>query len=589
MKISRRTSLNIFLLTVAFCLLQLAISNNSFATPITVSRLPAYRTVKVKVRMKVREDFPRTLTSISHGVTITSSNGGSKNLTPLTSEIYYTPLTPSVEPLPSNDTTTDPSPTFSGAADPNTTIEVYDGESLLGRVTADANGKWSFTPSQDLSYGRHSFKIRAINGRSLTSEFSNLYEVVIDCPAGRFGSSCERSCPETDGKVCGGHGECSDGLEGTGSCSCELGFFDPSCTLSSNTCAVDLADGVYTKDDWSGIAPYLVTNNKVNGDSFDWSGGKWRAATSRRTARFVVAPDAWFGIRSVRSCLGYQKGKQVLHLLVDGKRPLGSYSDTRNGREYRLGLGPLSEAKAPVEGQYRVVWKIMFSRGGPIHYLVAGITFNTDTQYNTPIFQSIGMYRETSKLEFTPREFQIQEFDPNSDRFISDLSDVLVPIQNTNLSTDPGKTSAVEIGVDLLRFQEILGFSLTSATKIQVNTYQNISDASLRKIDGTDVGTLSNLSTQIGQGLPTIKVVQRKSSRATLACLSPEGVTASKYVYRLRRLDSKTTSTFTRERSKITTRVVQGAQYEATCSYVTKEGERSQQSTEKAFVALIRQ
>jgi hypothetical protein len=562
------------------------------ATPITIGRLPAYRTVKVKVRVKVGQDFPRTRNSISHGVTITSSNGGSVVLTPLTSEIYYTPLTPSVEPLPSNGGVMDPTPTFSGSADPNTTIEIFDGDTLIGRSTADASGNWSFVPPQALSYGRHTFKIRATNDRSLSSEFSNLYEIVIECPEGRFGSSCEKSCPTHEGKVCGGNGECSDGLEGTGTCSCKVGYFDATCALSSNTCAVDLSDGVYTESEWSDIASVLVTNNRVKSNRFYWSSGAWRDSEKRRNTRFLTAPDAWFTIQDVKSCLGYQNGKQVLHLLLNGKQSLGSYSDTKTGREYRLGLGPLSEAGVPEDRRYVVAWKVMPERGGAIHYITTHLQFRGGARYDTPVIKEMRLYREASKVQFSPREFPLQEFSAESDQFIADLSNVLIPIQHANLSMDPNKNSAVEVGVDLVRLQELIGMQTTSAVRLQVQTYLDPSNemagSVLRLIDTSEVGSLSDFATQVGLGAPAIKVTQRKPSRVTLHCIAPEGIRPSKFVYRLRRAGSEAESTFTRTKSEISTRVIQGGSYETTCSFVTSDGERSPSSNKKSFTALIR-
>ncbi|MCU6285030.1 Ig-like domain-containing protein, partial [Enterobacter cloacae] len=49
--------------------------------------------------------------------------------------------------LQSGDLTDDPTPTLHGIAEAGSTVTVYDGSTELGRVKADANGKWSFTPT----------------------------------------------------------------------------------------------------------------------------------------------------------------------------------------------------------------------------------------------------------------------------------------------------------------------------------------------------------------------------------------------------------------------------------------------------------
>jgi len=54
--------------------------------------------------------------------------------------------------------TDDNTPTLSGTAELGSTVSVYDGDILLGTVTADAGGAWSFTPAA-LSNGAHSFTV----------------------------------------------------------------------------------------------------------------------------------------------------------------------------------------------------------------------------------------------------------------------------------------------------------------------------------------------------------------------------------------------------------------------------------------------
>ncbi|CAG9169878.1 Ig-like domain-containing protein [Cupriavidus pampae] len=53
--------------------------------------------------------------------------------------------------LQPNAVTDDSTPTFSGTAQPGTTVRLYDGTTLLGSAVADASGAWSFTPSVSLT------------------------------------------------------------------------------------------------------------------------------------------------------------------------------------------------------------------------------------------------------------------------------------------------------------------------------------------------------------------------------------------------------------------------------------------------------
>jgi hypothetical protein len=66
-------------------------------------------------------------------------------------------VAPVIDLLDEGDPTNDPRPTFAGSgAEPNSTVNIYDGGVLIGTVPVDENGEWSFTPLSDLSEGAHS-------------------------------------------------------------------------------------------------------------------------------------------------------------------------------------------------------------------------------------------------------------------------------------------------------------------------------------------------------------------------------------------------------------------------------------------------
>lgn len=56
--------------------------------------------------------------------------------------------------------TNDASPLFVGTGEPGSLVTIFDGDSPIGSVTADAGGAWSFTPSS-LADGQHSFTAAA--------------------------------------------------------------------------------------------------------------------------------------------------------------------------------------------------------------------------------------------------------------------------------------------------------------------------------------------------------------------------------------------------------------------------------------------
>jgi len=53
--------------------------------------------------------------------------------------------------------------TVEGTADPDALLQIYDGDTLLGEVAADADGKWTFELPADLSTGEHTLRAVAVD------------------------------------------------------------------------------------------------------------------------------------------------------------------------------------------------------------------------------------------------------------------------------------------------------------------------------------------------------------------------------------------------------------------------------------------
>ncbi len=53
--------------------------------------------------------------------------------------------------------------TVEGTADPDALLQIYDGDTLLGEVAADADGKWTFELPSDLSTGEHTLRAVAVD------------------------------------------------------------------------------------------------------------------------------------------------------------------------------------------------------------------------------------------------------------------------------------------------------------------------------------------------------------------------------------------------------------------------------------------
>jgi len=82
--------------------------------------------------------------------------------------------------LTSGQSTDDSRPTFSGTAEAGSTVTVYDNGTAIGSVAAGSDGKWSFTPSTDLSEGTHNITTQATDAAGNTGPGSSSFAVVVD-------------------------------------------------------------------------------------------------------------------------------------------------------------------------------------------------------------------------------------------------------------------------------------------------------------------------------------------------------------------------------------------------------------------------
>jgi hypothetical protein len=70
-------------------------------------------------------------------------------------------------------------PTFTGTAEANATVKLFDGATLLGNATADGAGAWSFTPAAALAGGSHAITAVAVDGAGNAGAASPAYALVI--------------------------------------------------------------------------------------------------------------------------------------------------------------------------------------------------------------------------------------------------------------------------------------------------------------------------------------------------------------------------------------------------------------------------
>ena len=78
--------------------------------------------------------------------------------------------------------TNDNTLTLTGTAEANSTVKVYDGATLLGTVTANGSGAWSYTTAA-LANGSHSLTATATDAAGNTSAASATLSVTVDTAA----------------------------------------------------------------------------------------------------------------------------------------------------------------------------------------------------------------------------------------------------------------------------------------------------------------------------------------------------------------------------------------------------------------------
>ncbi|MBK5143713.1 Ig-like domain repeat protein [Budviciaceae bacterium BWR-B9] len=86
-------------------------------------------------------------------------------------------------PIAPNGVTDDVRPEITGTGKVGSIIKVYDGATLLGSTTVNADKSWSFTPSSDLSQGKHSITVTATDQSNNTTDPTSAFEFTVDTVA----------------------------------------------------------------------------------------------------------------------------------------------------------------------------------------------------------------------------------------------------------------------------------------------------------------------------------------------------------------------------------------------------------------------
>ena len=100
--------------------------------------------------------------------------------TPTPTVVPIAPLAaPVITTPPDGSVLKDDRPTISGAAPPNTTVQVYDDGSLVGTTAADAQGDWALVADEPLEPGEHTVMAVASDDAGRTSDPSGVVTFIV--------------------------------------------------------------------------------------------------------------------------------------------------------------------------------------------------------------------------------------------------------------------------------------------------------------------------------------------------------------------------------------------------------------------------
>lgn len=76
--------------------------------------------------------------------------------------------------------TNDTLPTLNGTAEANSTVNIFDNNTLVASVTANASGNWTWTPTAALGQGTHAYTVNATDAAGNVSITSPISSIVVD-------------------------------------------------------------------------------------------------------------------------------------------------------------------------------------------------------------------------------------------------------------------------------------------------------------------------------------------------------------------------------------------------------------------------
>ncbi|CAD5371029.1 hypothetical protein RA210_U140033 [Rubrivivax sp. A210] len=155
--------------------------------------------------------------------------------------------------------TNDSTPTITGTAEANATVNVYNGATLLGSTTADASGNWAFTPASALAEGAYAITAKATDaaGNESAASAASTFRLDTSAPAAPAITSVSDNAAPVTGTVAnaGITNDSTPTIAGTAEANATVNVYNGATLLGSTTAdgsgnwaftpASALAEGAY--------------------------------------------------------------------------------------------------------------------------------------------------------------------------------------------------------------------------------------------------------------------------------------------------------------------------------------------------------
>ena len=225
-------------------------------------------------------------------------------------------------PLTSGQVTNDTQPALSGRGEAGATLTILDGSAVLGSVTVQPDGSWTFTPGTPLTGGNHSFTVTATDAAGNASAPSSAFTVVVDItpPAVPVITGVTDNTTPNTGTIADG-GTTNDTrpvLNGTGDVGSVITIYSDGVALGSTTVGSD--------GNWTFRPPAALTNGAHD---FTLTATDTAGNTSGTSADWTVRVDTTAPAAPVISSIVDNTGSVTGP--VTGTQPTNDTTPTLNG------------------------------------------------------------------------------------------------------------------------------------------------------------------------------------------------------------------------------------------------------------------